>query len=52
MRVMDQSCAAIPQYFLYGHLFNQDDHAAAYRLLLRRMVAYIHKMYVELDNRK
>lgn len=52
MRLMDQSCAAMLQYFLYGHLFNDSDHAAAYRLLLWRIVMYIHEMYVNLANRK
>jgi hypothetical protein len=52
MQVMEMSCLGILQSFIYGHIFHEGDHTAAYRLLLRRMVTFMYEMYVKLDNRE
>ena len=52
MHLMELSCLGMLQSFIFGHLFYEDDHTAAYRLLLRRMITFMHEMYVNLDDRE
>lgn len=52
MHVMELSCLGMLRSFICGHLFHEDNHAPAYRLLLRRMITFTYEMYVNLDNRE
>jgi hypothetical protein len=45
MSRMIDSCAGILHNFVYRNIYDQDDHSAAYMMLLQRMVVYLHNLH-------